>query len=428
MSCVIKHSKLSDEACSKIDKELFIKMEENKYSFAPPETIYPHSVVGNDVCIPFAYAYRELKLKRPAREEYPQTCNNFAFDLYPEQKEFRKESLDLLNKKGSVLLSAFTGAGKTATAISLATMLRFKTLVIVHKVILMKQWEEEIRKFVPDARVQQLTAQSKIRDCDFFIMNAQNVPKMGVSAFKDIGLLIVDECHLIMAKTLSKSMQYIRPRYLIGLSATPYRPDGLNGLLDFYFGKHKVVRELKREHLVYKVDTGFSPKVEKTKQNTTNWGVLLNSQGNDVPRNELIIRIIKHFSDRVFIVITKRKEQAYYLMKRLGEEDVYATDLVGSKQEFDRDARVLVGICGKLGTGFDHKRLDAFILAADVEEFYIQVLGRVFRTKEVVPLVFDLVDNNHSLRKHWETRKRVYTNALGTIKNFNKEFPHLMVE
>ena len=67
-----------------------------------------------------------------------------------------------------------------------------------------------------------------------------------------------------MAESLSRCLQYIYPRYLIGLSATPYRPDGLNDLLTIYFGNYKIVRKLYCPHSVYRVNTGFTPKVEKT--------------------------------------------------------------------------------------------------------------------------------------------------------------------
>ena len=59
--------------------------------------------------------------------------------------------------------------------------------------------------------------------------------------FKDIGVCIIDEIHCIMAEGLSKCTQKILPRYLIGLSATPYREDGLNILLDLYFGEEKIM-------------------------------------------------------------------------------------------------------------------------------------------------------------------------------------------
>ena len=89
---------------------------------------------------------------------------------------------------------------------------------------------------------------------------------------------------------------------------------------------------------------------------------------------------------------------------------------MGSNQEFDKKARILIGTISKIGTGFDHPSLDALMLAADVEEYFIQFLGRCMRTKEVEPIVFDLVDNYTVLKKHFNTRRSVYQEHGGIIK------------
>lgn len=318
------------------------------------------------------------------------------------------------------LLGDFTVTHNTACAINLATAINFSTLVIVNKLVLIKQWEESILKFCPQAIIKKPTAKTKITaDVHFYIMNAQNVEKMPKNFFKNVGTVIVDEAHMIMAETLSKSLQYVFPRYLIGLTATPYRPDGLDILLTLYFGQHKIIRKLYRQHTTYRVDTGFKPPIEKTAQGRVNWGAILDAQANNQDRNDLIINLIKHYSERNFLVLVKRVEQGKYIVNKLLEQKESVTDLIGSNQEFDKDARILVGTCQKVGVGFDHSKLDALVLATDVEEYFIQYLGRVFRTKDHEPLIFDLVDNNNILIKHFNTRRKVYQDHGGTVKNFD---------
>jgi superfamily II DNA or RNA helicase len=242
---------------------------------------------------------------------------------------------------------------------------------------------------------------------------------MGKSFFTDIGTVIVDEAHLIMAETLSRCLQFIHPRYLIGLTATPYRVDGLNLLLDFYFGKYKIVRTLFREHIVYKVSTGFKPIVEKAINGRVNWSSVLESQANDTDRNELIIKILKHYYERNFLVLTKRVAQGEYLVKRLQEEGEDVTSLFGSNQEYNVRSRILVGTNSKCGTGFDHSKLDALLLACDLEQYFVQYLGRVFRTKDVKPIIFDLVDDYSLLSKHFNTRRKIYQDLGGEVQNFD---------
>ena len=401
-----------------IGKDLEIKLE-SKYGNSAPKYMYPFEVKNDDIILPFAYATRVLKLKRKDRGDYPQMTLDFKGTLRPEQKEVKKEATSVLSKTGSILLSMYCGFGKSATAMSLACSIGFKTLVIVNKIVLMKQWEEGILNFCPDATVQRVTTKSKKQDADFYIMNAQNVEKMGVSFFSDVGTVVIDEAHLVMAETLSKCLQHVFPRYLIGLTATPYRPDGLDKLLTLYFGKHKIIRELYREHTVQKVVTGFKPTIEYAANGRVNWGVVLDSQANDDQRNELIVRLLQFYDDKNFLVMVKRIAQGEWLEARLRELGESVTSLLGTSQEFDGDSRILIGTSSKIGVGFDHPRLNALLLATDVEEYFIQYLGRVFRTKDGMPLIVDLVDDYSILAKHWNTRRKVYQDHGGTVHTFD---------
>jgi superfamily II DNA or RNA helicase len=321
------------------------------------------------------------------------------------------------------VLGDFSVTHNTCMAIYIATKIKLKVLIVTHRIVLINQWKKAITFFCPTATFQVLTAKSKKKDCDFYIMNASNVPKHDCEYYEDIGFMIVDEVHLIMAEGLSKCMQRIVPRYVIGLSATPYREDGLNVLLDLYFGKRKIYRKLFRKHTAYKIKTNFVPTVELAANGRVNWGVILDTQAHDMARNEMIVRLIKYFPSRVFLVLCKRVKQGNYIVKRLQEEGEDVTSLIGKQQEFDHESRILVGINSKTGTGFDHPRLDAMILASDVQAYFIQYLGRCMRTEAVVPIVFDIVDRNPILDRHYKVRRATYLEHGGNIKDFSQKFP-----
>lgn len=418
MSVYVNIESIPWEFRKNINTELEIKME-NKFGGAQPKYIYPFEIEGENITLPFSYGVLNGKIKRPLRNSLPSSEYSFEGTLRPEQKEVRKEAIERLSSTGSILLSMYCGFGKSSTSMKLACDIGLKTLIIVNKLILIKQWEEGIKTFCPSASVQKITPKCKKDDCDFYIVNAQNIEKMGRPFFSEIGTVIVDEAHLIMAETLSRCLQWVHPRYLIGLTATPYRPDGLNKLLDFYFGKYKIVRTLWREHIAYKVSTGFKPTIELAKNGRVNWGAILDSQANDIDRNELIIKILKYYSNRNFLVLTKRISQGEYLFKRLEEEGEDVTSLFGSNQEYKISSRILVGTNSKCGTGFDHPKLDALLLAGDLEQYFVQYLGRVFRTKDVKPIIIDLVDNYSLLSKHFNTRRKIYQDHGGEVKNFD---------
>lgn len=421
MSRKVSISSLTDKELKKLSKELQVAQEPSKYSFnQSPIYTCLFDAEGDDLYVPFAY---DQSYPRPERKEYPVQHVHFAGTLRENQKEVKTEAVELLNETGSVIIAAACGFGKTSTSIYIASKLKMKTLIICNRIVLINQWKESINKFCPTATVQILSPTSKAEDTDFYIINATNVSKHPRQFYKEIGVLIVDEAHLIMAEKLSHCMRYILPRYVIGLSATPYRVDGLNVLFDMYFGTRKIERKLFRKHTVYKVATKFVPNVKLNKMGKVDWSSILESQCNNKERNEFIIKLVKHFSDRVFLILCKRVEQAKYLVKRFEEEKEDVTSLIGSNQTYELESRILVGTVQKAGTGFDHPRLNAMILASDVEQYFIQYLGRVFRREDTEPIIFDLVDDYSLLFKHFRTRKNIYIEHGGIVKDFSKEFP-----
>jgi superfamily II DNA or RNA helicase len=421
MSIKIPIDNLSYEQKYKVDNELEIKIENsNKFGPSMSRSIYPYDILNDDVMIPFGFGCGELKLVRPTRESFP-TFDSLVFggSLRDEQKAIKKEALRFLSSTGSVIISAYPGFGKTCTSINMAIGIGFKTLIIVNKIVLINQWKDSIIKFCPDASIQIVTAKSKKHDVHFYIVNAINVPKLHKTFFSDIGTVIVDEIHLIMAESLSKSLMTVFPRYLLGLSATPYRPDSLDKLIDIYFGPNKVCRKLLRHHIAYKVKTNFKPEIQYSSNGKMNWSALIDDQANNYERNELIIKLILLYSDRNFLVLVKRISQGEYLLNRLIEYGENVTSLLGDNQEFNRESRILVATGQKCGTGFDHDKMDTLLLASDFEEYFVQYLGRIFRKTDTEPIVYDLVDKNGILEKHFKTRKEIYLEHGGKVKYYD---------
>ena len=425
MSISINIENMSQEQREKIHSDLTIKIDPPSYSFGAKATyLYPYDISDNNVILPFSYAVGE-GFERPSRDSFPCLLSTtFTASLRENQKQVRDEALQFL-KKGSVLISCYTGFGKTLMSIYLAIKINLKVLIIVKGNVLIKQWESDIQKVCPDTSIQILSPKTtKLQqDSDFYISSPDNIKKLPRSLFKNIGTVLVDESHQIMAESLSLCMQYVCPRYLIGLSATPYRPDGLNKLFDIYFGENKIIRKLYRKHIVYKVQSGFTPEVEMCPNGKINWGVVLNSQASNQDRNELIIRIVKKFPENVFLILSKRVEQANYLVDRLREEGEDVTSLIGSQKEYEKTSRILVGTITKVGTGFNHPRLNSLIIAGDVEEYFQQYLGRVFRREDSEPVVFDIIDKNPILLKHFRSREKIYKEYGGIVKKFETEFP-----
>ena len=309
-----------------------------------------------------------------------------------------------------------------------------RTLVLVNKIILVEQWIEAVQNFTnlkkgsgvvkvtPPSKSQRENPaklkkwKDKIDSSSIMVMNALTVSKLSDGFFEDVGCLIVDECHQLMSPCLSEALLYVHPRYVIALSATPYRSDGLNKLLDIYFSEERLIRKLTKPHTVYEVRTGFKPTADLTEQGRLDWNALLNSQSEDEDRNNMIIDAAVELSKRrTILILTKRVDQAAYLENNIRKAGISVDGLYGTKKKFDKNVSVLVGTASKIGVGFDHKNLDCLILASDVEAYFIQFLGRVFRREDVEPIILDFVDTNPTIRKHFRTRKAVYLKHGGKV-------------
>lgn len=327
-----------------------------------------------------------------------------------------------LTGDGRFLLGDFTVTHNTATAINISTKIKLKTLVILNRLLLIEQWRDSILKFCPDARV--YTIQPKIKvippDYHFYLINAINVSKINRTAFDFIGFCIVDECHMIMSEILSQCMWNISPKYLLGLSATPYRIDGLNDMISSYFGSHRITRDIQRKHIIYKVNTGLTIEFTYNRFGKMDWNSLLAFQSTCFARNQIIIDIVKQYPERYFLLLTKRIEQGKILSTLLEKENIEHDCLFGQNKYIETTKHVLIGTTGKCGVGFDAPKLNTLVLCNDMVNYYIQMLGRVMRQKDSDAWVFDLVDENPVLIKHYYERCKTYKKYGGT---FEKTLP-----
>jgi superfamily II DNA or RNA helicase len=410
MSIAVSMLELNNEQKTKILDKLQIE-NGNKW-------IYPYEIKENDIFLPYAFARHKLGLLPPKRDQYTTINLEFNGSLRDYQVTVKTKAIQLLNQTGCCLLSLHVGWGKSILGIYLLTRLKFKTLIVVNKLLLLTQWKKEIESST-NATVQIITPKTKELTGNVFIINAINVPKLSKDFFQDIGTLIIDEIHLIMAEKIYSAMFRLFPKYVIALSATPYRPDGLNELLDIYCGSNKIIEKLFKPHIVYTIYTNLKITYDLQYNGKMDWNSLLQNQAEHPQRLTIIIDIIQKHSDHYFLVLCKRIAQGELIKNALLEKGENVTELLGTKSTFDENARIVVATTQKCGVGFSHSKLNALLLASDMEEYFIQYLGRVFRNPNSNPIIFDLVDNVSILKKHYQTRKKVYLTSGGSINEIH---------
>lgn len=353
--------------------------------------------------------------------EYPAIEITFHGELRQEQKELKEESTVALSENNCCLISCYPGFGKTILSLYLLSLLQRKTLIIINKLVILEQWVDAIRTYLHIDPCIIRGKKSKLKQSPIYIANAINIPKHTEVEELSIGCVIVDECHLIMTSVYSKVLFLFRPQYLIGLSATPVRYDNFNNLFDIYWGPCRLNRSLYRDHTVYHIHSKETIIAKQDKFNQTNWNSVIEHQSLSEKRRNLIASYCEKFKDRYILILCKRIQQMILLEERMKEFPFVKDNTVQVQVLKESDTivypstQILISSFQKCGVGFSCNRMNMLIFACDCDSYILQYLGRVFRTKEVIPIIIDIVDDNSLLKKHWRNRKKCYLECGGTI-------------
>ena len=148
----------------------------------------------------------------------------FNGDLRQEQKPIEELYLKSAETIGGGIISLQCGGGKTVLALHIVSVLKKKTLVVLHKDFLMTQWHDRIQQFLPEAKIgkiQQNTIDIEDKDICLAMIQSISMKEYNPKVFDDFGLVIFDECHHTGAEVFSKCLPKVASKYMLGLSATP---------------------------------------------------------------------------------------------------------------------------------------------------------------------------------------------------------------
>ena len=169
----------------------------------------------------------------------------FVLELRKDQKQaadnYLLENLgrrNIVSMKSTIQLP--TGKGKSILGLYLASQLKCKTLIVVHKTDLVKGWKDDIAlAFNNKVKVGLIKAQSKTVGDFITIATIQTLnkltPEEQSNLFNTFGFVIQDEMHHCPSTTFSLVSKF-NSRYKLGLTATPERSDGLTQVMHLFFG------------------------------------------------------------------------------------------------------------------------------------------------------------------------------------------------
>lgn len=333
------------------------------------------------------------------------------------------------------VLQAPTAFGKTVVAAAILARRGVNTLVLVHRAELQRQWQERLRSFldVPPEVIGCIGGGKAKPSGRIDIAVMQSLVRKGAvnPLVQSYGQVIVDECHHIAASSFEAILRQVKARYVLGLSATLVRRDGLHPVLFMQCGpiRHTAERP-----------TGAPQILELVSRSQEIPGLPI-----DLPIQELMRRLAENQrrtagivaealaaweEGRKLLLLSERTDHItamaaalagqvphlFLLHGRLSQRQRRAT--LAALEELPPEAPRIVLATGRLvGEGFDHPPLDTLLLAMPVswKGTLQQYAGRLHRQqsgKRSVRII-DWLDLGHPVpQRMWERRLRGYR-AMG---------------
>ena len=332
----------------------------------------------------------------------------FVGTLRPEQRAAAQAML----ATDTGVLAATTAFGKTVLAAWMIAQRGVSTLVLVHRRQLQEQWVARLSSFlgIPEKNIGRWGGGRKTLTGRIDVALFQSL--LRVEGEDDCvaryGHVVVDECHAVSAVGFESVVRRAKARYVLGLSATPFRKDGHHPIIFMQCGpiRHRVSAKQQAArrpfvHLVKVRPTTFQPSLEASEEAVPRkrFRRYMDELCRDAGRNAKICDEIASAlqAGRSPIILSERVEHLTLLEAGLKHRLPNTTEFFllkggfGRKKLADLKARMeavprnkprLILATGRyLGEGFDDARLDTLFLAFPVswKGVVAQYAGRLHR-------------------------------------------------
>lgn len=417
------------------------------------------------IWVPREWGKQEFGVAEKTRMEEGDDCSSglqFRGDLRPYQKELLGDwssgVIPSVAPEGRIL-TVPCGYGKTVMSLWCAAAVGKKTMVVVHKEFLMNQFHDEIRRFLPDAKIGKLQGDTvDVDGKDIVLVMLQSLVMRGYpdEVFRGVGMVIFDECHHLAAEVFSRALLSRGFWRMLGLSATPKRKDNLSKVFHWHLGEFLAkVESRKKEHVKvwairHRVPKNASSveylKEPKTMTDHVSLPRLITRIAEREDRSAMIAEVVVDLvkkENRQVLVLADRKILLGWFHDRftsptfhggvlVGDVGYYVGGMKSAALDDSATKKVVLGTFAMASEGMNIPSLDTLVMATPKSDI-IQSVGRILRKKaedrHVVPLVVDIIDPHPSLQRQYAKRKTTYRSCDYEVEehSWNESKRSLMV-
>ncbi len=349
---------------------------------------------------------------------------NSKIDLLPHQQEV----LERAETKDFGVIVSPPGSGKTIIGLELIAQKKQPTLILVHRKQLFDQWIDRIQNFlsIPKKQIGQIGNQKDKTGKEITVAMIQSLTRGDLTELKNrFGMVIVDECHHIPAKSFREVITQLNCYYLYGLTATPKRKNNDEKLIYVYIGN--IIYEMTQKELLEQQNSKAEINIRETElfvpfdYKTDNYETVSRVLIYDTNRNSLILQDIDENINRFksILILTERKSHVDILNLYLKEK--YETIAIsGDDSERSRKSkleqieqghfRIIISTGQYFGEGIDISALGCLFIVYPFtfEGKLVQYIGRVQRSGKP-PVIFDYRDSKIDyFDKMFKQRNRYY--------------------
>jgi superfamily II DNA or RNA helicase len=461
---VLRKSELDTKEITHLKKTLWGKpLQDTQFNMYGNVVKFPLFVeTKNKLYIPKMYGIKRYGIPEGELPNYSGIDWACEIPFEGQLREHQLEPVDIMvselqNGSGGGILSLSTGLGKTISCLAIVSRLRKKTLVIVNKITLMKQWESEIKTFLPDASIGFLQGQKNVDVAgkDIVIGMLQSLAKIDYpdSLFEEYGCVVLDEIQNTSSRVFSKVLMRTCSRYTIGLSATPQRSDGCEYVFQWFVGDVLYKSSSERRGLppvvnIVKLSSSDYREISTintiTGKNQIQFTSMLSELVVMPKRNKLVTEMIKHLvsdEDRKILVLSDRREHLKTI-KKFFDEDLTITFTYGlflgqmkiADLEKSKASQVILATYQAFGEGVSERDLDTLFLITP-KKFVghlktvknesgklEQIVGRIFRKDhtEKCPLIVDFNDH-FSIYKNQSRQRLAFYKSHFKMVSFKEQ-------